>query len=83
MSKNRDKEFEMVKDTIRDYQREARCGMYNTRNVVGDSMMNIFEGNYFKIDICFRYEYFEVFGCTDKEFNELKEFYYKLDGGEE
>ena len=31
------------------------------------------------IDICYKHSYFEVFGLTDEEFKELKDYYVKLD----
>ena len=51
------------------------CGIFNTRNIVGDSMEEIFNNDGLKIDICRSWKYFEVFGLSDDEFKELKKFY--------
>ena len=65
---NREEELEKVKETIKDYYSEGNCSLYNTRNIAGDIMTTIFKGKYFKVDICFTYSYFEVFGTTSEEF---------------
>lgn len=75
----RKQELEKVKKIIRENFVFGDCGIYNTRNIAGDSMSNIFTGKYFKIDLCFNYSYFEIFGTNENEFNELKEYYEKLE----
>lgn len=75
MENERKKEFKKVKQIIKENIDDARCGLYNTRNIVGDSMMNLYEGKYFSLDMCYYYSYFEVFGTTDDEFEELEKFY--------
>lgn len=75
---NREEEFNKVKELIKKYYEDGDCGLYNTRNVVGDIMSTLFKGKYFTLDICFYYSYFEVFGTTNKEFEELKNLYKKL-----
>ena len=75
----REKEFKKVKELIKEYYEQAWCGIYNTRNLVGDPMMTIFNGEYFTLDICFSWEYFEVFGATEEEFAELKELYNSME----
>lgn len=75
---NRTEEFEKVKQTIKNLHKQARYGIFNTRNWCGDLTINIFQGEYFDIDICYQCEYFEVFGTTDKEWDELKRFYEEL-----
>lgn len=74
----RKKELEKLKKIIKEYYNDGDCGFYNTRNIIGDPMVTIFDGKFFTVDICFNYGYFEVFGTTDIEFNELIEFYNKL-----
>lgn len=34
----REKELEEVKNIIKEYYNEADCGLYNTRNIVGDTI---------------------------------------------
>lgn len=75
---NREEEFNKVKELIKKYYEDGDCGLYNTRNVVGDIMSTLFKGKYFTLDICFYYSYFEVFGTTNEEFEELKNLYKKL-----
>lgn len=74
----RKKEFEKVKEVIKENFCFADCGIYNTRNVMGDYMTNIFNGEYFTIDLCFGYSYFEVFGTNADEFKKLLNFYEDL-----
>ena len=71
--------LEKAKRIIKENHDEARCGIYNCRNLVGDSMATIYEDEELTIDICRTWSYFEVFGLTDKEFAELKKYYYTLD----
>ena len=41
-------------------------------------MENIYESEDLIIDICYGYAYFEVFGLTDEEFDELENYYESL-----
>lgn len=72
--------LEQAKKVIRENFSQADCGIYNTHNVAGDLMGTIYEENGLRIDICVYYGYFEVFGLTDEEFEELKRFYNSLKG---
>lgn len=75
----REKELNKVKQIMKEYYEDAKCGLFKTRNFVGDPMVNIFQGEYFDIDICFHYSYFEVFGTNAKEWEELRKFYEMLE----
>jgi hypothetical protein len=75
MENERKKEFKKVKQIIKENIDDARCGLYDTRNIVGDTMMNLYKGKFFSLDMCYYYGYFEVFGTTDDEFEELEKFY--------
>lgn len=70
--------LDIAKKIIRKNINYARCGIFDTRNVLGDPMESLYCDNGLQIDICFRYEYFEVFGLNGTEFSELKSFYKKL-----
>lgn len=70
--------IDKVKDVIRDRYMDAMCGLFFTPNWVGDHMSTIWEGDGVTIDICYDYEYFEVFGLTEEEQNELLAFYNSL-----
>lgn len=43
-----------------------------------EQMLDMLKANGSITGICYYYEYFEVFGLTDEEFNELKEYYVEL-----
>ena len=72
------KKLEIAKKVIKDIIHLAGCGIYNTRNLVGDAMYTIYEKDGLVIDICYYYSYFEVFGLSDEEFEELEKYYNKL-----
>ena len=71
--------LEKAKEIIKKNFRYGDCGLFKSRNLLGDPMHNIYNADGLKIDICFCYSYFEVFGLTDEEFKELKDYYNKLD----
>ena len=79
---NRKNEIQKVKELIKKYYRYSKYGIYNTRNIVNDPMETIYHGSYFMLDICYSYGYFEVFGTTNEEFEELEEYYASLRNGE-
>ena len=74
----RKEELKIIEDLIKSLYPVAKCGLFSTRNIVGDRMETIFEGEFFTLDMCYGYSYFEVFGTTDEEFRELEKFYDKL-----
>lgn len=67
--------LDKAKEVIMEEISHGNCGIYNTRNILGDSMAEIFNDGELKIDICYSWKYFEVFGLSDNEFKELKKFY--------
>lgn len=46
---------------------------FNTRNVVGDPLFTIYWKDGITLDHCYRYDYLELFGLTDEEYNSLSE----------
>ena len=70
--------LEKAKEIIKKYYKEGDCGIYNSRNIVGDWMTNIYEDGDLTIDICYGYSYFEVFGLSNKEFADLEKYYSEL-----
>lgn len=60
----------------------ANCGMFFSRNTVGDEMKTIFDGEHFKLDICYGWQYFELFGANEKEQDDILTFYDHLNNGE-
>lgn len=70
--------LEKAKEIIKANFKCGSLGLYDERNWAGDPMANIYNNNGLIVDICYKYEYFEVFGLTDKEFSELIEYYESL-----
>lgn len=71
--------LEKAKEIIKDNFKDAECGIFNTRNIIGDRMTLLYDDGKLQIDICYDWQYFEVFGLTDEEFEELAEFYKLLE----
>lgn len=44
---------------------------FNTRNIAGDSLYTVYEEDGITVEYCYYYEYIEIFGLTDKEFEDL------------
>lgn len=44
---------------------------FNTRNIVGDLVYNVYNENGIRVDYCEGWEYVEIFGLTEKEFQNL------------
>lgn len=74
----REKEFEKVKKILKENIREARCGIFFSKNDVGDPMLNLYIGKNFTVEICRTWDYYEVFGCNIKEERELINYYEKI-----
>ena len=70
--------LERAKQVIEENLNDARYGIFDSRNVVGDPMDNIYDEDGLSIDICWGYGYFEVFGLSTSEFAELENFYNEL-----
>ena len=76
----RKEELEKVKEIIKNNIDDFTCGLFSTRNMVGDSMDNLFTGKYFTLDGCYAWSYYELFGTTEKEFKEVENIYYDSGG---
>ena len=70
-----DKEFEEVKEIIKEHFNEASCGLFFCRNTFGDKMANIYNKNGIQIDICYKEAYFEVFGLDSIQQLALEKYY--------
>lgn len=70
--------LETAKAIIADLYQLADCGIFSSRNLVGDQMFTVYDEDGLTIDICYYYSYFEVFGLSDEDFAKLKEFYDSL-----
>ena len=67
--------LEIAKQIIKENIDDARFGIFGTLNNAGDKMDTLYDEDGLKIDICYGYEYFEVFGLSDNEFADLAEYY--------
>ena len=72
--------IDKVKNVIRNRYSDATCGLFFNRNWVFDHTSTIWEEDGVTIDICYYHQYFEVFGLTEEEENELLAFYNSLIG---
>lgn len=70
--------LEKAKEIIKTYFKDANCGIFNSHNNAGDRMETIYEDEVLTIDICYGWSYFEVFGLSIEEFEELEKFYFSL-----
>lgn len=67
--------LDRAKGIIKRFYRDAQYGIFNTRNVLCDPMSTIYNEYGLRVDICYRYEYFEVFGLDYDEFEILRDYY--------
>lgn len=49
---------------------------FNTRNIVGDEMETIYSEDGIFVDICYYWNYLEIFGLTKEEYQELSDILY-------
>ena len=70
--------LEKAKEIIKQNYIKGDYGIFNTRNISGDTMATIYDDGELQIDICYEWSYFEVFGLSKEEFNELYIFYESL-----
>lgn len=72
-----------AKAVVKENLNDACCGIFNNRNTEGDYLETIYEEDGLTIDICYGYSYFEVFGLTKEDFDELKRYYDTLNRWED
>ena len=70
---------DIAKKIVDDLYAEIHCGIFSTRNNAGDPMMTVYDKDGLTIDVCSAYGYFEVFGLSEEEFDELEKFYNSLE----
>ena len=78
MGNGKKRDLEPIKKIIKDNFENGKWGIYNTRNIAGDSMINLYNENGVQVDICMFWEYFEVFGLNKEEYEEIECFYHNL-----
>ena len=67
--------LEKAKQIIKENIEDAEFGIFDSRNIAGDHMTNIYSSEELIIDICYHWGYFEVFGLSPLEFKHLEEYY--------
>jgi len=67
--------LEKAKEIIKERIDVADCGIFSTRNWVGDEMLTVYDDGELEVDICYGYAYFDVFGLSPMQFAELEEYY--------
>ena len=70
--------LEKAKSIIKSNLNSARDGIFDSRNIVGDPMFCLYGSDNLRIDICYHWGYFEVFGLSKGEFEELEKYYREL-----
>lgn len=70
--------LEKAKRIVKENYRFADLGIFNSHNTIGDTMKKIYVSEGLTIDVCYEYSYFEVFGLSDAEFEELERYYDSL-----
>lgn len=70
--------LEIAKQIIKENYDRGNCGLFDTRNIIGDEMTELYNENGLKVDICYRYSYFEVFGLSSEEMDELGDYYRRM-----
>ena len=70
--------LEIAKKIIEEKYLYGEYGLFDTCNVMGDSMTTLYDEDGLTIVICYGWGYFEVFGLSDDEFKELEDFYEQL-----
>lgn len=69
----REQELEIIKKCIKDCSGDV-IQIFRTRNIAGDSMANLYTGKYFTLDICYGWQYLELFGTTEDEWKDIIEY---------
>lgn len=72
------KNFEKAKEVIQEHFSDGNCGIFNSRNLVGDRMTTLYREDELQVDICYGWAYFEVFGLKHDEWLALAQFYEEL-----
>ena len=67
--------LEIAKKIIRDNVEYARSGLFDCLSIYPDEKMKLFDKDGLTVLICHSWRYFEVFGLTNEEFENLHEYY--------
>lgn len=67
--------LQKAKQIIKENIGDATCGIFDCRNKARDHMETLYADSGLMIDICYDWDYYEVFGLTKEEFIELEAYY--------
>lgn len=70
--------LKIAKKIIKENYLQAKYGLFDTHNMVCDRMTILYSKDGLIVAICYPWEYFEVFGLTDRKFKKLARFYRQL-----
>lgn len=70
--------LEKAKEVIRNNFHHGLYGIYNTHRIYDDEMTTIYHNDELQLTIyiCYEWEYFEVFGLLQGDFEQLENYYY-------
>jgi len=74
-SLNWERIIKTVKVIIEHFNEDTSFGIFNTRNILGDTMECLYNQDGISVEVAPYEGYFEVFGLTEEEFNEVKHYY--------
>lgn len=69
----REEKIEKLKKFLKENYQGTQA--FSTRNIIGDTMETVYEDGEISVDYCYYYDYIEIFGLTDKEFESLLDSY--------
>lgn len=52
-------------------------GVFDSRNILGDKMTTIYDEDGITVDVCYKWDYIEVFGLSAPEFEDIQDNIYK------
>lgn len=55
----------------------SALGVFDSRNILGDKMTTIYDEDGITVDVCYKWDYIEVFGLSVPEFQDLQDNIYK------
>ena len=75
--------LDIAKRIIKDNYKSATCGLFDCRGTGADKMYTLYSEDGLEVDICYYWEYFEVFGLSKEDFAKLESYYDSLGESEE
>jgi hypothetical protein len=76
--RERESELNAVREYLKDNLHQLDCGLFFTRNIIGDPMELTLNGKYIMMWTCWGCGYVEVFGLDSDEQSKLIDWYDQL-----